>query len=173
MNKICFIMKGLNPDIDKNTTNQYLQSINIAKFTPPLSETEVNNIINSVFRIEKIELYPNEFRRFIYNPDYDLSSTEKRVQNMKILNKDRVDKTKMEITFFIDNWNYEEFGKITQSKLIQVSKKNKKTIEKYYPEFRQKIIQIITYICILKSYYDNNNTNIFCENRRRFKAHCL
>lgn len=142
MNKICFIMKGLNPEIDKNTTNQYLQSINIAKFTPPLSEIEINNIIDSIFRIEKIELYPNEFRRFVYNPDYDLSSTEKRVQNMKILNKDRADKTKMEIAFFIDNWNYKEFGKITQSKLIKVSKKNKKTIEKYYSEFKEKITQI-------------------------------
>lgn len=142
MNKICYIMKGLNPEIDKNTTNQYLQSINIAKFIPPLSNIEIENIIDCVFKIESIVLYPNEFRRFIYNPDYDLSDTEKRIQNMKILNKDRVDKTKSEISFFIENWDYIKLGKISQAKLIKVSKKNKKTIEKYYPEFKPKIIEI-------------------------------
>lgn len=142
MNKICFIMKGLNPEMDKDLTFSYLQSINVSKFSPTLSETEVKSIIDSVFRIEKIELYPNTSRRFIYNPDYDLSDGDKRVLNIKAINNDRVDKTKQDINNFIDNWKYDEFGKITQAKLIMVSCKNKKTIEKYYPEFKSKIIQL-------------------------------
>lgn len=60
----------------------YLQSINVSKFSPTLSETEVKSIIDSVFRIEKIELYPNTSRRFIYNPDYDLSDGDKRFIGM-------------------------------------------------------------------------------------------
>jgi len=142
MNKICYIMKGLNPDVDKTTTFSYLQSINIAKFSPPLSEKEVNNIIDSVFRIENISLYPNTFRRFIYNPDYNLTPTEKRVENMKVMNECRVENTKKEIENYIDNWDFSALGKITQLKLISISSKNKKTIEKYYPIFKNKIVKL-------------------------------
>ena len=52
------------------------------------------------------------------------------------------EKTKQYINNFIDNWKYDEFGKITKAKFIMVSCKNKKTIEKYYPEFKSKIIQL-------------------------------
>jgi hypothetical protein len=142
MNKICYIMKGLNPDTNKDVVYSYLQSINIAKFSPPLMDSEINNIIDSVFRIENIELYPNTFRRFIYNPDYNLSTKDKRGQNIKILNNDRKESTKKDIEYFIDSWDFRNIGKITQTKLIAISGKNKKTIEKYYPEFKAKIIKL-------------------------------
>lgn len=142
MNKICYLMKGLNPNISKEIAYSYLQSINIAKFVPSLNDFELNSIIDSVFKIENIELYPNTFRRFIYNPYYDLSSKEKRIENIKVLNKSRVSKTKEELENIIENWNFKCDGKITQSKLTKASNKNKKTIEKYYPCFKERIIKI-------------------------------
>lgn len=142
MNKICYVMKGLNPNVNKDTIRSYMNSINVAKFSPPLKDNEINSIIDSIFRIENIELYPNAFRRFIYNPDYILSSKDKRCESMKVLNEDRVRNTKKNIEDFINLWDFKSLGKITQSKLIEVSGKNKKTVEKYYPQFKEKIKQL-------------------------------
>jgi hypothetical protein len=139
MNKICYFIKGLNPQVEKNIIYSYLEAINIAKFKPKLREDEIRSILDSVFRIENIKLYPNEFRRFIYNPDYELTTTQRRQENMKAIGKDKVDKTKSELLYFINNWDFTKLGKITQLKLTTISCKNKKTIEKYYPLYKEKI----------------------------------
>lgn len=138
MNTICYLMKGLNPHLDKETTFSYLQSINSARFSPPLSDIEISSIINSIFRIDKITLYPNTFRTYLYNPDYSLTTKEKRSVTMKDIHKQRKDKTLQEIEDCIGDWDF-SVGKITHRKLVEESKKNKKTIARYYPQLKQKI----------------------------------
>lgn len=139
MNTICYLIKGLNPNIDKPVIKSYLESINISKFKPALSDKEINSIIDSIFRIEKIELKPNRYRRFLYNPDYNLSTSEKRRENLISIRNDRVEKTLTDLELFIENWDYKLNGKITQKSLSNVSGKNIKTIEKYYNKFKDKI----------------------------------
>jgi len=138
MNTICYLMKGLNTDLDKQSTLSYLQSINSAKFFPPLEDNELQAIIDSIFKIESIVLYPNTFRTYLYNPDYSLTTKEKRSLTMKAIHKERRDKTSSEIEACIDAWDF-SLGKITHRKLVTISKKNKKTIARYYPQLKQKI----------------------------------
>ena len=137
MNKLCYFLRGLNLDMDKAVIKTYLESINLARFSPPLSEYELSSIVDSVYRLESIDLYPNEFRRILYNPDYDLTTKEKRQLSMSEVNKGRVKKTISDIEFTIDNWDTKE--KITQKTLSQKAKKDIKTIEKYYKLFKEKI----------------------------------
>lgn len=139
MNTICYVMRGLNPNIDKSVVKSYLESINVAKFKPVLTDKELEAIVDSVFRIQNIELKPNKFRRFLYNPDYNLNTSEKRRENLISIRQDRVEKTIDDLNKIIENWNINNDGKLTQKSLSKISGKNIKTIEKYYFKFKDKI----------------------------------
>lgn len=137
MNKLCYFLRGLNLEAEKSLVKIYLESINMAIFSPPLSDYELSSIVDSIYRLENVELYPNAYRRILYNPDYDLTPKERRQISIKEVNKDRVKKTMLEIEDIIDNWNTKE--KITQKSLCRTSKKDIKTIEKYYKFYKDKI----------------------------------
>lgn len=139
LNYLCYYIKALNPLIDKNKMEAILNSVNINRFSPKLNEKDIVNTINSVFRIENFNVEPNIFRRFIYNPDYVLTTKEKRQNNIKIIHSDNSKKTLQIINSKIDNWDFLKNGKITQKTLALESGKNIKTIEKYYKEFKDKI----------------------------------
>ena len=138
MNSICFVLRGLNPTLDKHIMTKYLMSINSAKFSPKLFDEELETIVDSVYQVKEIKLYPNTFRTYIYNPDYDLSVKERRQINIKQTHLSVKNRTISEIETTIDNWDF-SVGKITCRKLTEVSGKDKKTIAKYYCKFKEKI----------------------------------
>lgn len=138
MNNICYTLKGLNPNASKEHILSYMNSININKFYPQLLESELSAIVHSVFKMDNIELKPNKFRRFIYNPDYELTTSEKRSQNILIVNKSKADKTFKDLEKAVDNWD-KSLGKITQVKLVSVTGKNIKTVEKHYKKLKEKV----------------------------------
>lgn len=138
LNSLCYTLRGLNMDAPKEIIYKYLQSVNINKFRPQLTEEEVLAVVDSVYRLERIDLKPNEFRRFLYNPDYNLTTTEKRSNSLKQINKVKSEKVFAELENIIDNWDV-SLGKITQTKLAEVSKKNIKTVEKHYKNLKEKV----------------------------------
>lgn len=138
MNSICYVLRGLNPTVDKHIMVKYLMSINSAKFSPMLSDEELKTIVESVYQVKDIKLYPNTFRTYVYNPDYDLSVKERRQINVKQTHIAVKDRTLLEIENTIDSWDF-NVGKITCRRLAEVSGKNKKTVAKYYYKFKEKI----------------------------------
>lgn len=138
MNSICFVLRGLNPTLDKHIMTKYLMTINSAKFSPKLFDEELETIVDSVYQVKEIKLYPNTFRTYVYNPDYDLSVKERRQISIKQTHLSVKNRTISEIETTIDNWDF-SVGKITCRKLTEVSGKDKKTIAKYYYKFKEKI----------------------------------
>lgn len=59
--------------------------------------------------------------RFLYNPDYVLSTKDKRSISMRKLNESRVETTDKTIQFVLDTWSFKTYGKITMKKLADVS----------------------------------------------------
>lgn len=113
----------------------YIYSINQNKMQPPLKDQEVNTIVNKKFK-QRNELEPmvNAKRRILYDPNFNLSGKQKSLLALKTCNKSTVEKSKAKIRIVLQNWNYNELGKITQKKVIQITKMNKKTVGKYYTE---------------------------------------
>ncbi|TBW28265.1 hypothetical protein [Gramella sp. KN1008] len=138
LNKVCSLM-----DIEN-----ILGSINKKFVKPRLSTKEIKSISKSIFKIPKKDLVPilNDSKRFVFNPDYDLTVKEKRSLVMTALNKEKALKTKEIIAECINTWDFLRNGKITQKKLAKVSGKNIKTIQNYYSEFR----------CLIKSLNEKN-----------------
>lgn len=135
LSSIAYQFRALNSEITKVELEHLLSSINHKKCMPPLANTEIEKIANHKMGLSEIEPILNKDRRIIFNPESKLSRSEKIVivnQNLGLL---KMEKTRKIIREYIDYWDYESLGKITQQKLAKETGLNIKTIEKYYKEF--------------------------------------
>lgn len=105
----------------------------ISKYcNPPLEMEEIDKMVSKIYNSRgKIEPRNNAKRRIIYGEEIKTLSQKLKI-NGKVLGEDRSEKAFNELVDFVLNWNFEKYPKVTQKSLIEVSGKNKKTVEKYY-----------------------------------------
>lgn len=63
---------------------------------------------------DDLKLTLNERKRFVFNPDYDLTRKERQSLVMTAINKDKARKSFEEIRAALDEWEFLKHGKITQ-----------------------------------------------------------
>ncbi|MFN1215790.1 hypothetical protein ACKW6Q_02275 [Chryseobacterium kwangjuense] len=143
LKSIAYQLVALNKNVKKKTLLKYLNTINYAKITPPLDNKEVVGTFEKVYKkIDEIKPYNNASRRFIYDKDRKLTTKEKRKFNIKQICKDKITKTKSDLLAVMKNWNYNLYGKITIQKIVELTGKNKKTVQKYYADLKRYISTI-------------------------------
>jgi len=150
---ITYQQRALNPLIEKSFLFRIINKINRKSCEVPLPVNEIDSIVKHVMNIENIVPIENANRRFVFNKDYGLTSTEKRQEVMKILNSDRTSKSIKNIENAINEWDFNIDGKITQKALSLKIPMNIKTVKKYYPEFKSEIQQ-------LNNEFDSKNKKI-------------
>ena len=139
LSSIAYQFRAFNPSVEKAHLFRYVNQINRDKCYEPLPANEINSMVNSIMKIEDILPVENAQRRFVFNPDYELTIKEKRQEVMKVLNSDRVKKSKIKIELAIEGWDFNSGGKITQKGLAVKIPMNIKTVKKYYPEYKSDI----------------------------------
>ncbi|WP_276388977.1 BT4734/BF3469 family protein [Eudoraea chungangensis] len=133
---IGYQFKALNPNISLNYLSKKMHGINNGCCLPPMSENEVDKIILSIYELQDLEPFSNYPRRVVFNPETDLSVSEKRKIVNKVTGAIRSQKTLASLVSAVYNWDYWIDGRITQRKLKEHTKKNIKTIEKYYKQLK-------------------------------------
>lgn len=149
---ITYQKRALNPSIEKLHLFRYINKINRNDCYEPLSINEINTIVDYVMNVEDIKPVLNDERRFVFNSDYELSTREKRQEVMKVLNSDRVKKSKMNMEYAISVWDFETDGNISQKGLALKIPMNIKTVKKYYPLYKSDIR-------MLNNIYGSNKNN--------------
>ncbi|GAB1857344.1 hypothetical protein MHTCC0001_21800 [Flavobacteriaceae bacterium MHTCC 0001] len=136
--------KLLNPHLEYKSLKGLANTINKRMF-PRLPDNEIYSIINSVlkgFENGTLEMYYNRERRFLFNPKIKLSHREK----MNIINpyngKLKSEKTKQRIYGTIENWDFSLSGKITQIKIAELSGMSKRTVKRYWNEFKKYVKEL-------------------------------
>jgi len=123
---------SINPNANFTSFKHYIQVFNNKYCNPPLDMAELEKMVAKIYNLRgKIEPRNNADRRIVYG-DEIITFSQKLKINGKVLGEDRSKKTFNELLNFVLNWNHEKYPKITQKLLIEVSGKNKKTVEKYY-----------------------------------------
>ena len=128
--------KALNPNISPNYIYNKIHGINNICCLPPIPENEVNKIISNILDIQNPVPFPNYPRRVIFNPEANLSRSEKQKIVNRVTGSIRSKKTLTTLVSAVYNWDYWIIGLVTQKKLKEATGKNIKTIEKYYKELR-------------------------------------
>lgn len=106
---------------------------------PSLATTEIKKIINSVIKMnDEGTLIPilNKERRILFNPSNTLTLKEKQKIVGQQMGKLKTEKTLSEIYKVIEEWNFDNFGKITQDKIAVQLKKDVKTIKRNWAAFK-------------------------------------
>lgn len=142
LHAIAYQIKALNNDVDYSDLYNIIHYVNRKKCIPKLSKSEVDIIINKIDKLNNPKPMFNEERRFIFNPDFNLSKEEKHKIMNPILGLRRQKKSISEIKNCLDNWNIEKYGKITQVSLSKAIGKDIKTIQRYYRLFDLEIFYI-------------------------------
>ena len=128
----------LNPKLGKEYLLEKGQYFN-KKMNPKLTLGEIHSIIHSVIEKRKegtLEFYYNQKRLIIYNPDKKLTRSEKCQITGAIVGGRRSKKTQLAIYQIIENWDFEEFGKITQKLVIDISKFSRRTVQNHWIHFK-------------------------------------
>jgi hypothetical protein len=131
----------LNPKFGKEyllVKGQYFNK----KMNPKLTQGEIHSIIHSVIEKRKegtLEFYYNQKRLIIYNPDKKLALSEKQQITGAIVGERKSKKTQLAIYQIIENWDFEEFGKITQKLVIDISKFSRRTVQNHWIHFKDYI----------------------------------
>ena len=122
----------LNPNYDKVELESLVHSINYSTLDPPLSSKTVSAKFEYKYK-QRNALKPilNATRRFLYNPEQELTTAQKRGLNAKRMGQDKVRQTKERIREVLLAWDYEQMGKITNNKVAALTGLNIKTVKKY------------------------------------------
>ncbi|MBZ0328265.1 MAG: hypothetical protein K8F54_11710 [Altibacter sp.] len=130
---------ALNPHINKAYVKAIADSVNLNVMHPELPESELNDIINSIFKIkesDELEMFYNKERRIIFNPKQKLPFKEK----MKIVNKElgsmAADRTIEKIYVCIEEWDFQSYNKINQVKVADLMELHVSTIKRYWSNFK-------------------------------------
>lgn len=114
-------LRAMNPWMHKDRVIAYVMGINRKAFRPSLRKQEIMDIVDSAFKEKSPKLLLNKNRRFLYNPDYELSTKDRRAISMRHLNKVRTDNTDMKIKSVLECWEFKRYGKITLNKIAEVA----------------------------------------------------
>lgn len=133
----------LNPHMSKERCYNVLYAMNLMAFTTQLDQQYIVSVIETVFsQKEKGTLVPKFYpkkRKFAFNPELKLKKDEK----MEIVYHEMRIKKKSESTQkiydIIETWNFDLLGKISGRNIAKNFPISKKTVEKYYPEFKEHI----------------------------------
>lgn len=109
----------------------------------PLKESETLKIINKKWS-KKDNLFPtkNKPRRIIFDPEVDLSKTEKLKKTGKVMGEIKTNKTIKSIAECISNWDVCSYGKITQIKVVDCVGRGRTTLSKHWKLFEDEIKNI-------------------------------
>lgn len=135
-NRFLFLNEKINYDHFFN----YIQSVNIFCCKNPLNINQIKEIVNYRWCNKKyIKVTPNHTRKIIFNKNF--KGNKQKIVGREV-GKLRRNKTMTEIYICIEDWDFIKYGKITQTKLAEITTKSRKTIHTYWGEFKDYIKQV-------------------------------
>lgn len=138
---ICYQIRALNKFISLDLLFDLMSWINIKHCEPSYPIRDLKGLVQAVFNLssEELRAKKNLSRRVFYNPDYDLSGTEKKALSRKLLNKERTKKVIIKIEDALVSWDFKVHKKITQKAVSEKSGASLTSVKKYYYLFEAQI----------------------------------
>lgn len=128
----------LNPNTGKPFLKAIAGTIN-KRMLPSLSENEIDSICDSVVRMREegtLVMYFNEKRRLLFNPNIQIPINKKMKIVNSVLGKMKSKLTEATIYIALENWDFDMYGKITQTKVAELLDKSTSTVKRYWNAFK-------------------------------------
>ena len=157
----CNNLVWLNPHITTESCLKILGKVNEYACTKPVDITQLKRVIDSIFKYKQQgTLKPIDYwhlRKIVFDSKARLTKAEKLSICRKEIAIKRTSDSRQKIYNILEGWNFEKHGKITQRAMYNNHPVSKKTVEKYWAEFKE-------FICKLNNstdlkLIDNNNSS--------------
>lgn len=133
----------LNPRAPRKSLQTILQTINSKHCLPEVPESQINRVVDSVWRYKENgtlkPLVSKKKRSIVFHKDCTLSKNEKNKIVGEEIKKHWKNIGLQKIEDVINKWNFEEYGKITSTKIYTHFDISKKVVEKYYKHLKGKV----------------------------------
>lgn len=133
----------LNPQLTQKGAATILTRINESKCEEPLTPSEVKSIVRSIFKYKEAgtlkPIINFNTRKIIFSRDSGLTREEKLAICRVLLAERKTNESLQKLSDIITGWDFEKFGKIGQTIIHKNFPVSKKTVEKYWPEFRDEV----------------------------------
>ncbi len=134
---LCSQIRGLNAWISESMLLRVCSTINKDKFKPELNAHELSEIVRKVYAKENPVVMLNKTKRILFNPDYTLTKFDKQSMATKQIRAVEAKKNTAKIIKCVEEWNFELLGKITQSKIANVTGFGIATIKRRSTEIKK------------------------------------
>lgn len=139
-------LKWLNPHLTKERAFKVLKNVNIKVFETPVCDEQINRVIDSVFKYfdegTLKPIYDKKKRKIIFAEGSGYTAEEKREIVLEICNKKKSDDSKQKLYDIIEDWDFERYGKISIRKISDNFPISKKTVAKYWNEFKEYVNEL-------------------------------
>lgn len=142
----CRNLVWLNPHMSKERCFNVLYSVNLMAFEKQLIIDYILSVIDTVYlQKEKGTLTPKLYhkkRKFAFNQELKMSKDEKMEIVYREMRLKKKNESTQKIYDIIESWDFETYGKISGRKISNNFPISKKTVEKYYFEFKEHINEL-------------------------------
>ena len=137
---------SLNPLFRREKVLQTIRNVNNIACTIPCDDTQLLRIVNSIFKQkEEGKLTPkywSKTRKIVFRANSALSYDEKMSIVRKEVAKKWKDISEQKIYRILENWDFSTYGKISQRKIYHSFNISSKTVEKYWPVFKEYVAEL-------------------------------
>ena len=144
----CNNLVYLNPHISIAKTIDVMQSVNRAACLEPVKEAQLNRVVKSVHKYKSDgtlkPIYFKKLRKIVFNKMSKLTRDEKLMICVAENAKRKSFNTQQKMYDIIEAWDFETYGNISQRKMYDNFSISKKTVEKYWKQFKPFIEEVNT-----------------------------
>ena len=129
----------LNPELGKDYLIAKSNYFN-KKMYPNLTSREIYLIISSVLEKRKegtLEMFYNKERLILFNPNKQLTKSEKCQITGALVGGKKSKKTQQAIYEILENWDFEELDQITQISVIRILKFSRSKVQRHWFHFKE------------------------------------
>jgi hypothetical protein len=142
----CNNLVYLNQHISFEKTLSIMNAVNERMCQIPLEKNEILHIIQSVFKYLRVgslnPIYHKKKRKIVFNPDARLSKEEKLEICRQEIAQHRRGLSEQKLYDIIENWDFKQYGKITQRAIFLNHPVSKKTVGKYWNVLRDLVDEV-------------------------------
>lgn len=124
----------LNQESNLKTLVALANTIN-KNFIEKYPEDKIIGIVKAIIKKREnntLELFFNEERLILFNPDKKLLKAYKNKIIGQVMGKRKTDKTQSDLYIIIEQWDFVSYGEINQTKVVEQSGKSLRTIQRHW-----------------------------------------
>lgn len=142
----CNNLVYLNPNISPEKAMQLLDNVNQFACAVPVDESQIRRVVSSIFKYQQEgglqPIFFNKQRKIVFKKKSGLTREDKLDICRSEVAQKRASDSKQKLYNLLEGWNFDEHGKITQRKIYENFPISKKTVEKYWTEFKDYVADL-------------------------------